>query len=211
MFSTLSLFNSSSEDDVKDFADRLRTKLKEKFDFTLGQAKLLHTLAEINGYRNWQSFNNALKANQEESKDPVPFTVNYEQYGESVVELLKLAKGDTGGSRVAAQVLLSAYNGEVWQLDITDLCNLDDHYYRHAMNVIHARRELREEPHQLIKDGNAHFQEVATNWPRLNLEQRWKHECSDCWGRGVIYPDIDDESITETCPRCKGEGYIGCQ
>lgn len=66
---------------------------------------------------------------------------------------MKLAQGDTGGSRVAAQVLLSAYNGEAWQLNVVDLCVLDKSNYKAALDVIRGRVELYIEPHTLIANG----------------------------------------------------------
>jgi len=50
-------------------------------------------------------------------------------------QLMKLAQGDRGGSRVAAQVLLSAYNGGAWQLNIVDLCVLDKSNYKAALGM----------------------------------------------------------------------------
>ena len=50
------LFESTSEEDVEQFASLLRGALKNKFSFTLGQSKLLHLLAELNGHSSWQSF-----------------------------------------------------------------------------------------------------------------------------------------------------------
>jgi len=52
-----------------------------------------------------------------------------------------LAQGDTGGSRVAAQVLLSAFNGEEWQLNIASssirpgITQLSDHFARKAERI----------------------------------------------------------------------------
>jgi len=36
-----------------------------------------------------------------------------QDYAAAIIKLVPLAQGDTGGSRVAAQVLLSAYNGKM--------------------------------------------------------------------------------------------------
>lgn len=96
------------------------------------------------------------------------------QYAESVSALIKLARKDCSGSRVCAQVLLSAYNGGVFQLDITDLCLLDDDYYDHAMTVIRGRVELRTEPNELIVDGGLVFEELWNQWRGYHISQRGK-------------------------------------
>ena len=57
----LSLFQSASERDVEMFSTRLRDQLKSKFSFTVGQSKLLHAIAEINGFNNWHSFRDSLE------------------------------------------------------------------------------------------------------------------------------------------------------
>jgi len=55
----------------------------------------------------------------------------------SVATLFALSQQDCGGgSSAAAQLLLSTYNGDVWQLDITDLCRLSEEYYAAAIAVI---------------------------------------------------------------------------
>lgn len=51
-----SLFEDKSIGDVKDFAERLRTRLQAKHGFSLGQGKTLHLLAEINGFDAWAAF-----------------------------------------------------------------------------------------------------------------------------------------------------------
>ncbi len=48
-----------------------------------------------------------------------------EIYGQAIRKLVTKAQGDSGGARVAAQVLLSAHDGSVFQLNIGELDNLD--------------------------------------------------------------------------------------
>jgi hypothetical protein len=57
------MFNSTPEKDVEGFASRLRDGLKSKFSFVIGQSKMLHLLAELNGFKNWQSFQIGLSQN----------------------------------------------------------------------------------------------------------------------------------------------------
>ena len=132
-------------------------------------------------------------------------TLKAEDYGNSVYELLKLAKGDTGGSRVAAQVLLSGYNGRNWQLSISELCNLDANYYQHALNVIHGRVRLMREPHECIENGNDHFQDLQETWSRLHVNERFKTTCYACNGTGDRY-STDYEEVVGKCYSCEGRG-----
>ena len=105
------------------------------------------------------------------------FKVTLEEYGEAVYKLLALAKTGTSGARVAAQVLLSAYNGYEWQLDIVDLGLLDRDYYTAALTVIRGRTELSAEPHNLIKDGSRQFGEICDRWQHLHVSERGKAIC----------------------------------
>ena len=68
--------------------------------------------------------------------------IDTETYSQAILKLVTSAQGDTGGARVAAQVLLSAYNGNAYQLNIVDLCNLDKDHYQAALIVIRGRKEL---------------------------------------------------------------------
>jgi len=52
--------------------------------------------------------------------------ITLEEYMAGIETLVPLAQSDTGGARVAAQVLLSAYDGQGFQLDIVDLGLLDE-------------------------------------------------------------------------------------
>jgi len=96
------------------------------------------------------------------------------QYAVAVEELIKMARKDCSASRVCAQVLLSAYNGDAFQLDITDLCLLDDAYYDHAMTVIRGRIESRIEPNELIVDGSLVFEELWNQWRSYHVKKRGK-------------------------------------
>ena len=132
------------------------------------------------------------------------------QYGRAVAELVKLARQDTGGSRVAAQVLLSAYNGYDFQLDITDLGNLDLGNYRLALTVIRGRRECGREPHELIENGGRIFEDLYRRWSRLHVKERGKVDCPRCDGRGRIFLNVrdeDDDSSTP-CQYCQGSGRV---
>ena len=59
----ISFFESASEQDIERFAKRLRNGLMSKFSFNVGQSKMLHLIAEVNGYENWQSLRGRLGCN----------------------------------------------------------------------------------------------------------------------------------------------------
>lgn len=134
-------------------------------------------------------------------------SITIDDYAAGVVKLVQLATGDTGGSMAAAQVVLSAYNGNDWQLDITDLCRLDQDHYVAALAVIRGRAEIRTEPHLLIEDGDKLFRQLWDQWSRYHIDNRWKPQCPECSGRGKVFVDeISDEQVT--CQRCGGEGLL---
>lgn len=136
--------------------------------------------------------------------------ITLEEYAEGVATLVRLAGDGTSGSRAAAQVLLSAYNGADWQLDITDLCVLDHGHYVAALAVIRGRTEICVEPHELIADGGRHFQRLWEQWSRYHIDNRWKKQCPECYGSGLIFENKDDEleGSQVTCWRCDGEGIV---
>ena len=98
--------------------------------------------------------------------------IRLDEYITGIEILVPLAQGDTGGARVAAQVLLSAYNGEDFQLDIVDLGLLDEKYYFAALAVIRGRTEHRTEPHTLISGGDKIFQELCRIWKGYHVQRR---------------------------------------
>ena len=132
-----------------------------------------------------------------------------EDYSNAVVKLAKLAQDSTGGAKVAAQVLLSAYNGESFQLNVVSLCNLDENYFEAAMAVIVGRRAFQKEPHQLIKNGDKVFSDLRERWLRLHVDNRWKGDCKECRGSREVPVNPDDLDCEEyiKCPGCDGRGW----
>ena len=131
-----------------------------------------------------------------------------ERYTAAVLKLIPLAQGDTGGSRVAAQILLSAYNGEEFQLNIVDLTNLDRKHYIAALSVIRGRVELGIEPHTVLERGDKIFQELWLKWERYNVANRGIPDSYSCYGTGKIYTDPEDANYElKPCPRCGGKGF----
>ena len=99
-------------------------------------------------------------------------TVTTGDYKNAVESLLKLAMGDTSGSRAAAQVLLSTYNGYNYHMDLTDLCVLDLEYIEQALIVMRGRSLLCAEPHSVIPEGSRRFLALEENWPGLHNSVR---------------------------------------
>lgn len=133
-----------------------------------------------------------------------------QEYAEAIVKLLPLAQGDTGGSRVAALVLLSAYNGADFQVNVVDLCNLDRGHYQAALAVIRGRVETGREPQNFLKNGDQIFRDLWAQWERYHVTNRGLPDCCVCNGSGSVYvdPDDDDESfIRKSCPECGGKGF----
>lgn len=130
-----------------------------------------------------------------------------ETYAKAVVRFVDLAQQGTGGGRVAAQVLLSAYNGFDFQLDVSDLSSLDRENFETAMLIIRGRYETGIEPHSLIPNGNKVFQGLRQKWIRLHVKERGKVECPRCRGIGRIFANEDDEEGGE-CQYCAGKGRV---
>jgi hypothetical protein len=108
---------------------------------------------------------------------PVPLgPISLKHYTIAVSQLIELANKDVGGSRVAAQVLLSLSIGDDFHVDLTELCLLDDHYYQAAMIAIRGRVEFRYEPHEMIEGGGKIFEQLWDDWKHLRVANRYaKH------------------------------------
>ena len=133
-----------------------------------------------------------------------------EQYAEAVARLVELARQPTSGGRVAAQVLLSAYNGFDFQLDVANMGSLDGKNFETAMTVIRGRYDTGHEPHNLIADGNSVFHMLWEMWFPLHVKERGKIACPTCDGRGelLLHPDDESDERTRPCPRCAGKRRV---
>lgn len=103
-------------------------------------------------------------------------SITEQQYLNAVSNLLSLAQCDCGGSGVCAQVLLSVYNGEEYQLNLVDLGRLDLQLYNDAITVIRARTELRIEPQELMHSLDLIFKELWQQWQCYHVKNRGKGE-----------------------------------
>lgn len=136
--------------------------------------------------------------------------ISRQEYASAVIACIRLARQSTSGGRVAAQVLLSAYNGAAFQLDVADMGSLDRSNYEMVMTVIRGRYDTGHEPHNLVKDGSTIFQNLWNQWEHLHVEERGKPACPECDGRGKLYLNMDDDNDMRTrpCPRCDGKGRV---
>ncbi len=135
--------------------------------------------------------------------------IDTKAYSRAIHRLTTVAQGDTGGARVAAQVLLSAYNGEAYQLNIVDLCNLDKAHYQAALTVIRGRVERGKRPHFFLENGDEIFESLWQRWKRYHVENRGKPTCDLCYGSGLIptYPDDEINYSQKACTKCEGRGF----
>ena len=101
---------------------------------------------------------------------------NEYDYARSISRLLKMAEGVTSGGRVAAQVLLSTYNGENYHLDATDLCILDHKDLEAAMMVLAQRVLTSKEPHTMDETFPDKFDQLEVTWHFLNIRERYGHK-----------------------------------
>ena len=106
-------------------------------------------------------------------------TVTASDYRESVLALVRLAQGDTSGSRTAAQVLLSLYDGSEWHRDLTDLGVLDWGYLQHALIVIRGRLVLGQSVEAAIDNGDQVFSHLCTLWAGLRNDRRYSNWYDD--------------------------------
>lgn len=86
--------------------------------------------------------------------------VSLADYVDAVESLVPVALGDTGGSRAAAQLLLSIYNGYNYHMDLADLCVLDLPLLEKAFIPLRGRAILAMEPHSIIENGTMRFIEL---------------------------------------------------
>ena len=100
-------------------------------------------------------------------------------YQQAIEYLLPVVLQDAEGARVAAQVLLSAYNGDDYQLNITDLgrFGVDEEAIMNAiLTVVYARARTGIAPQGLIDKGDARFYALGQHWHGLHAIVRIQHQ-----------------------------------
>jgi hypothetical protein len=115
-----------------------------------------------------------LLASQEKTRE-MPVKIHLKDYVSAVDTLIRLAQTQCGASKGAAQVLLGLYNGRAWHVNLIDLCNLDPANYRASVIAIRGRIELNIEPHEIIENGDAVFDQLQEEWKHLHTKIRYKN------------------------------------
>ena len=92
---------------------------------------------------------------------------------------LTVTASDYQGSRTAAQVLLSLYDGSEWHMDLTDLGVLDWGYLQHALIVIRGRLVLGQSVEAAIDNGDQVFSHLCTLWAGLRNDRRYSNWYDD--------------------------------
>jgi len=133
--------------------------------------------------------------------------VSREEYGKAVIDAIKLAGHGTSSGSIAAQALLSAYNGGDFQLNVAGLSCLDRENFEIVMTVIKGRYDTGIEPHRMLKKGNEIFKDLWKRWHGLYVEERGKVDCPACKGFGKVYHD-DDDMEGLGCAKCSGTGRV---
>lgn len=93
--------------------------------------------------------------------------VTEQEYSAAILRLVDLSKSDSSAGEVAAQILLSTYNSYNWYAQLAWFCHLDAFNLDAALTVIKGRVLLFEEPHNMIPNGNAVFEDLKQRWPNL--------------------------------------------
>jgi hypothetical protein len=89
------------------------------------------------------------------------------EYKDAILRLLKLSQSDSSAGEVAAQILLSTYNSYNWHAPLAWFCHLDALNFDAAITVIKGRWSLHAEPHNVIQNGHAIFEDLKKRWPNL--------------------------------------------
>ncbi|WP_226649369.1 hypothetical protein [Microbulbifer variabilis] len=90
---------------------------------------------------------------------------------QSIETLLTVAKGNSGASEVAAQVLLSAWNSSDFAVPVANLSLLDGDNYQHALNVMNLRYHGRA-PQSVIADGDKKMNALWREWNHLAIQRK---------------------------------------
>lgn len=93
--------------------------------------------------------------------------VSEAEYKDAILRLLKLAQSDSSAGEVAAQILLSTHNSYNWHAPLAWFCHLDALNFDAAITVIKGRWSLHAEPHNVIQNGGAAFEDLKKRWANL--------------------------------------------
>lgn len=83
---------------------------------------------------------------------------------EALLNLLPVAKSDTGQSGVVAKFLLGIYNGKRFPFNLSELRRLDRSLFNQCMKVLAMDFQPEREIHEYVKNGSQVFEELAETW-----------------------------------------------
>ena len=108
------------------------------------------------------------------AKPPRRIKVAITAYTAAVNALLQVAQQPTSGGAIAAQLLLSAYDGSCYHANIGAMRTLDSYNFENAVIVFTGRYDTGLEPHQVISNGSTIFETLKIQWRHLHVENRWQ-------------------------------------
>lgn len=123
--------------------------------------------------------------------------------------LMELALNHSCSSAgAAAEVLLSCYREDHYQLNVLALGKFDPAHLQAAFTVMACRINMHILPQNLIRDGEKTFDQLRSMYPKLDLNKRWRADCHHCKGSGEIWTGDDDTESYAKCTHCKGAGQL---
>lgn len=96
--------------------------------------------------------------------------VTMRDYADAIDVLYEHACSDHELSRLAANVLLSAYNSSLYPLELAPLFNSEETFLNQVLIIIRGRSTLKMEPHHAIKRGPQKFDRLKSEWLELLSE-----------------------------------------
>ena len=93
---------------------------------------------------------------------------------DALERLIKYAEGDTGGSRRAAQFLLSLWNGDHYQADLQALLYVDGDMHRDRVEVFTYRYTNNDQLESLVTESD--LQTVIFSWGPVFRPDLWPQE-----------------------------------
>lgn len=93
--------------------------------------------------------------------------VTMRDYSDAINGLYEYACSDRQHSRLAANVLLSAYNSKLYPLELQPLYESDISLLNQVLIIIRGRSTLKMEPHHAISRGPEKFGRLKDEWVEL--------------------------------------------
>ena len=93
--------------------------------------------------------------------------VTMRDYSDAIDNLYELSCSDREHSRLAANVLLSAYNSKLYPLELEPLFESDSNLLNQVLIIIRGRSTLKMEPHHAVQRGPEKFGRLKAEWVEL--------------------------------------------